>query len=91
MGASGRTTALGRLPAHLAPAPLTSGYRGLEAVQAVTATDARLLLSVEGNEDRMDQNPRSGWNADGPFTRLRRPDAGVRWHRRGPEAELIWA
>jgi hypothetical protein len=80
MRASGRTTALSRLPAHLAQAPLTSAYRGLEAVQAVTATDSRLLLSVKGNEDRTDQNPRSGWNAEGPFTQSR-----------CPEAELIWA
>jgi hypothetical protein len=81
MRASESTTTLGRLPAHRGPAPLTSGYRGSEAVPAVTATDSRLLLSVEGNEDRTDQNPRSGWNAEGPFTQLRRPDACVRWHR----------
>ncbi|QLL64238.1 sensor/response regulator hybrid (plasmid) [Sinorhizobium mexicanum] len=37
--------ALGRLPAHQTPAPLTSGGRGSEAVPAVTATDSRLLLS----------------------------------------------
>lgn len=45
MRASESTTALGRLPAHRAPAPLTAGYRGSEAVPAVTATDSRLLLS----------------------------------------------
>jgi signal transduction histidine kinase len=45
MRASESTTALGQLPAHQAPAPLTSGYRGSEAVPTVTATDPRLLLS----------------------------------------------
>ena len=45
MRASESTTALRRLPAHRAPAPLTSGDRGSEAVPAGTATDSRLLLS----------------------------------------------
>ncbi|MER9433282.1 sigma factor, partial [Mesorhizobium sp. M0408] len=39
------------------------------------------LISENAILPKMQSNPRSGWNAEGPFTQLRRPDACVRWHR----------
>ena len=38
--------------------------------RAVTLTED--AATVEGNEDRTRQNPRSGCSAEGPFTQLRR-------------------